>query len=278
MAKLTSKTIRPSASGYGIGMVATAPMLAQVDEQLAANGLDAQGSDTIVGTLSLTQDPNNLGTTPKITQTPLVEVNSPGAIVETVPGGGILSVGAVPQFSANRLRTVRFSFLEVCRSYPTIPGGDLQYGNAPKIYGGGIGIFGANTRGHSIWIFSIPKPHDGATINQIKAWFFLPSIPGALPNAMPTYSIAQIAAPTQAVTFLGVGSISTPATVAAYYNGGKPQSISLVTSPLAMNIQSNTYIVQLTDVDLSADDQAPVPIWTSIEVEYTLIGGEGFTQ
>jgi hypothetical protein len=278
MGKITSATIRPCSSGYAQNMVPTAPAIAQVDAQLSEFGLDGSPSgDTVTGVLSLQQDPTRPSFHPSITGS--FTVSAAGAVVGTGPAGSLVCAGTIPTYSATRTRRVRFSPLELTRSQRTLSGSTITAGNAPEIDSttGGVTQSAYFTPGFSGFpgaqmSFPLTKPHNGATVTSIVFYYYWDTIVPVVSLNSGKASYVKVNVATGAVTTIG------SQTYPSSFSFQVPQSVTI--SGLSDTMDMTTYVYRLAIQDLSVggSSEQPNPIYTGLEVNYTSIADESFSQ
>jgi hypothetical protein len=198
---------------------------------LATYGTDSVGTDSVSGYWSLAQDPYH-STAPSFTVP--IAITGAGSFIGTGPGGGTLILGnnTPPQYSVPRTRVVRYSMLEAMRSEVNISG-SIQNGNALVVDPTSGGVYQALEANSSFIPIAICKPMDGATITDIKIWFFVPSQPATVPVGI-AVTLKRFAA-TAAPNAFPVGEnevlFTTPQ---AWFNNGQPQSISISNSAVVV--------------------------------------------
>lgn len=264
--------------GYGIGDVPKATELAQIDERISQRGLDSVGDDTLSGTLSIQQDPLQLGVVaPTLTMGTGSSIKISAGQLETKNGGrlylGATGLGANdwPGLSPAHTRTIRVSALEACRSAPHITLGVVDAGNALGVYGNGIGIYTLVHDSGGTIHFSIPKPNDTAVLSTIRVWFFCPVLPTAVSDFSIIFGKRAVSG---SVVPTSIASNATSfADVNAQYNNGLPQSISLAVTE-TIDLPGHTYFLQLIE-DMTIGNQL---VYTAIEYVYSTVSYENFTQ
>jgi hypothetical protein len=274
MSAITAKNIRPvmAGVGYAKNMTPQAAEFAQIDQQLSAYGLDGSSSDVLAGRMSLAQDPQNLGTAPTLTTSGsiAVVVESGGVIGSVLGSGGRIALGAgdVPTYSPSRSRTVRMSMLEAARV-------DDASALVVDPTSGGV-TAGSGAGALNQFRIPIAKPHDGATLSTVRVFFFLRSEPSALAVTMPFMRVYREDLSGNVVTFSAGDSYPTPASTELYYNNGQALTLTGTTySNNVINVALYTYTIALVDDNGPVDSR---PIYTAIELDYTAISDNRWTQ
>ena len=272
------KPVKPG--GWSPGMVPTPSEIAQIDQRLAAQGLDStSGGDTVTGTISLTHDPVRVGTTPKITSS--VAVAAAGATIGTGPGGGTLTlVGTVPTYSATRTRRVRFSMLELARAFPNISGSTIEEGNAPLAdpASGGITQYPLQPGGFLSFpsaaiTLPLTKPHHGATITSVSLYYFFRRVqPGVWTWTLNSGQIQlqQVAVATGAIT-----SYTSAAFPGISFFFDTVYAVTISALSVAVDLHNYVYRIVLQDPAVAGVMQT---IFTGAEVNYSGIANEEFSQ
>jgi hypothetical protein len=259
--------------GYGPLDVPRATELAQMDELVADRGLDSEGADSITGTIGLDQDPNNLTDHASVT---LTGANANVAAAGATLGGSnlLLGDGDYPLYTAPRGRKVLIPCSEYGRS--SYPSQHQQYATDPA----SGGIQSQYVAGSDSFTLPLVKPHDGAVFGLVKLYFFLPALPTTV------FGLSQITltlykfqlAGSESGTQIGPGvALPTPASAAAYYNGGAPQALSFdyTFEDEVLDLSSWRYHFDISD------DNAVYgfhPVYTALEVNYASIADERFYQ
>jgi hypothetical protein len=258
-------------------MSPSAAELAQIDQRLAAQGLDiSPAGDTATGTLSLLHDPVRVGVTPKMTGSVSVAAGTLG----TGPGGGtLICTGSTPTYTVARTRRVRFSMLELARSFPNISGGVIHQGNTPVVdpASGGITQAPSNAPGFAAFpdaqiTLPISKPHHRATITSVALYFFFPIFSGVMFGASGQITLQRIHNVTGAITSYGP-STAVPTVPQNQFSTAYAATIS----GLAVVVDLTTYVYRIVLQDIKTTGSVTV-VWTGGEVNYSGIADEEFSQ
>ena len=276
--------------GWGPEFVPSAPELAQLDQLVGDRGLDSFGGDFVTGTLSLFQDPLHAGTPPKITGTVSVTEHS---VMGTGPAGSLVCAGTVPTYSAGRPRVVRYSPLELVRSYPAVSGSTLSAGCAPVIdrTTGGVSQSQSLEVNGSL-LYPITKPMDGSTVTSLRVYYYVQSLPASAPSA---FNLALLATQlsTGVTEFVGFANTA-PSSASSWYDSGSVQSIFVTTTSASggtaylgstgaflWGAGSNTLAlsswVYWVEISMTGTVVGSNPIITGIELTYT-VPDERFQQ
>lgn len=262
--------------GYGPLDVPRAAELAQIDERLAARGLDSLGADTVTGTLSLAQDPNHPIVHPTFSGGGC-SVSAAGAIISTVPGSGgrlVLGDNDYPTYTATRSRSIYVSALEACRSSPAI----ATSGNKLVVDQASGGVYAA---AYSDFVLPIAKPHDGATLFELFVYCFYtasPTIQASVTNLiLVRWGVA--------VGYSGGGSpviLGQYAPGALGYNAGLPITLAMGGGFNGVTFTNNVLDLQTYSYGIFVRFASPPTganlVFTGYRINYTAIADERFTQ
>ena len=174
---------------------------------------------------------------------------------------------------------MRFSMLEIARSFPNISGGYVQEGNTPVVdpVSGGItqaptGTGGFGTYPSAQIHLPIAKPHHGATITSVALYFYYgSSTGGTFSFSSGQITLQRVNVTTGAITSYGP---STACPTLAQNSAFTPYSVSITGLTVAVDLTAYVYRIMLQDVA-----QSGLPFyWTGGEVNYSGIANEEFSQ
>lgn len=260
--------------GYGPLDVPRVAEFVEMDELLATRGLDAKGNDTATGTLSLQQSTYQPGTPPTLSGG--VNMSGAGSSVYTANGGRLVLGGATefPVYTTPHNRTVRTSMLEVRRSkekfdVPTHT--TIIAGNVLVIDDVSGGVYNSIKTSGSYIQIPITKPMDGAQLNEVQLFFFMPD---GSPSAVLSLAVYRLNPAVSPLVGGGATSLGTPVSGTYTSGGGVIQALIVTGITETIDLSTYTYSAVLTE----SVSVAKSVIYLAHQERYSTIADERFTQ
>lgn len=172
------------------------------------------------------------------------------------PGALVLGDNDWPTFSANRTRSVVFPLADTRFAYL-----DTTQSTDPSEFDHSVPgsvVAGTGPTFQAVWPLDVRKFPVGATIASVVLRWRVRDKPTAVPGSLPTLSFISIPA-----ALTDTQALPAPGTVAAYYNDGLPQSLTLTPVNNATVGTGQTYFAVISDGSNN------VNIYHSIVVSFT---------